>query len=92
MMHNQRKPRSEYWREQIRRAEEFPGTATEFCRRGGLSLAAFYSWPRKFKADAKKKLVSPFVAVEVMPERASQLPDPKWVAEIIRHLACEVGA
>lgn len=81
------KPRSEFWREQMRLADEFPGTATEFCRQSGLSLAGFYSWRKKFKADSKKKLapVSPFVAVEVLPSPA-RLPDAKWVAEFIQHL------
>jgi transposase-like protein len=82
------KPRSEFWREQIRLAAEFEGTATEYCRRHDLNLPVFYSWRKKLRADAKDKspALSPFVSVEVVPERANRLPDPKWLAEFVLRL------
>jgi len=84
--------KSEFWREQVRQADLFEGTATAFCRQRGLNLAPFYSWRRRFRAevqDQSRSVVrSPFVAVEVLPEnRASHLPDPKWLAEFVRHLS-----
>ena len=80
--------RSEFWRAQVRQAAEFSGTASEFCRQNDLNLQAFYSWRKRFKAEAKiaPSAASPFVAVEVLPDR-SRLPDPRWLAELIHYLA-----
>jgi hypothetical protein len=85
-------PKSEFWRKQVHQAEGFEGSATEFCRQRGLNLAPFYSWRKRFRAEVQNQsrsvVRSPFVAVEVLPEnRTNRLPDPKWLAEFVRHLS-----
>jgi transposase-like protein len=80
---NHQESRSEYWREQVRLAEAFDGTAAAFCRRNNLNPTAFYFWRKRLKDRAVVQ--SPFVAVEVMPERR-RLPEAKWLAEFIQHL------
>jgi hypothetical protein len=83
--------KSEFWREQIRQAENFQGTATEFCRQKGLNLAPFYFWRKRVRAEGQSRrrlpVSSPFVAVEVLPEsRSGRLPDAKWLAEFVLRL------
>jgi len=81
---------SEYWRGQVRLSEAFEGTAAEFCRQNKINPTSFYLWRKKLKESRGAIVKSPFVAIEVMPEPRRLLPDPKWVAELIHHLAVHV--
>lgn len=83
---------SEYWREQVRLSEAFDGTAAEFCRQNNVNPASFYIWRKKLKNSGCRGVIvkSPFVAVEVIPNPRRPLPDAKWVAELIHHLAAAV--
>ncbi len=80
---------SEYWREQVRLSEAFDGTAAEFCRQNNINSTSFYIWRKKLKDRVTRGAMvkSPFIAVEVIPDPRRFLPDPKWVADLIRHLA-----
>jgi hypothetical protein len=92
MKSKRQESKSEFWREQVREAESFPGTATAFCRQRGLNLAPFYSWRKRIRAEVQSQsrsiANSPFVPVEVLRgDRMGRWPDPKWLAEFVRHLS-----
>jgi hypothetical protein len=85
--------KEQVWRGHLARAAEYSGSVSAFCRTEGLSIPAFQYW--KQKLNPKSKNTAPalpaFVRVQVeeaVPEsrRAVQLPDPRWVAEIILQL------
>ena len=91
MRSKNKQSKSDYWREQVRQADSFNGTATEFCRERGLNLAPFYFWRKRFRTETRSHgrppVASPFVAVEVLPQdRGDWLPDAKWLAEFVHHL------
>jgi hypothetical protein len=46
--------RRELWRRRLREFERGTATVGEFCRREGVSLAAFYQWRRKLAAAASE--------------------------------------
>jgi len=39
--------RHEVWRRRLRRYADWSGTVTEFCRREGVTTAAFYLWRKR---------------------------------------------
>ena len=88
-MKPKKQSRAEFWRAQVCESEDFNGSATEFCRQRGLSLGPFYFWRKRIRAEGSSR----FVPVEILPgEPARQLPDPKWLAELIHCLASGVRA
>jgi hypothetical protein len=85
--------KEQVWRGHLARAAKFSGSASAFCRSESLSIPAFQYW--KQKLNPKNKNTAPalpaFVRVQVEESvshtRAEvQLPDPRWVAEIILQL------
>jgi hypothetical protein len=88
-MKPKKQSRSEFWRTQVRESDDFSGNATEFCRQRGLNLGPFYSWRKRVRSEqGQANISSRFVPVEVLlGEPARQLPDPKWLAELIHFLA-----
>jgi hypothetical protein len=75
----------EVWAKRIKQAEEFSGSNRAFCVSNGLSIPTFQYWKKKLKKGPVVVTSSPFVRVEIE-KPTMQLPDPRWVAEIILHL------
>jgi transposase-like protein len=88
------------WRDRIKRIAKRPGTMTEFCQQEGVSKASVIYWRRRFrrsrssaivvKPESREQKASPFARVEILDRdqspRRGQLPDAKWLAELINHL------
>jgi hypothetical protein len=80
------------WRDHMAAAQEFPGSIDSYCRAKGIQPSAFYYWKRKLgeaKGKSSVPAISRFVPVEVVagPQPSASLPDPKWIAEFLFHLA-----
>jgi hypothetical protein len=92
----------EFWRTKVSESEQFKGPDTKFCRLHDLNNTTFKYWKYRLKKesfrdkralkgpmgkDLKLSAISKFVGVEVkQAEIPRQLPDPRWVAELIFHL------
>ena len=83
----------------MKRIEEFHAsglTVTQFCKTNDLSAHQIYYWKAKFTKKQQAKPVpvqpkaeqtSPLVKVITKSlEKKSQLPDAKWLAELIKAL------
>jgi len=86
----------EYWRGHVDRSKSFAGTLEEYCLANSLSKSSLNRYRLRFGAASRKKR-SAFVKVvgapgpveTKVPSRASRLPDPKWVAELLMALGGE---
>ncbi len=88
--HNEK---AKVWKARIIRASEFSGSIREFCQSEGVTVATFQYWRQKLGQEKQTPtcLPRPFVRVQVtepifQTHRHSELPDPKWVAEVILYL------
>lgn len=82
------------WLDHLAAAEEFAGSIDSYCRSKGIKASAFYYWKKKLggaeaKANPRVPAITKFIPVEVVagPRSSVGLPDPKWVAEFLFHLA-----
>lgn len=83
--------KDQVWQRRIDEARAFPGGVTAYCQSKQISSSKFYYWRGKL---AKKPNVrstpapSRFTQVEVIrtPAPQNNLPDPRWIAELIRQL------
>lgn len=76
------------WISHIESARNYPGNIESYCRDKQISKPAFYYWKMKLAKEKARTLPS-FVPVEVTrsAERATpDLPDPRWLAELVYHL------
>lgn len=80
--------REQFWRNHIQRQKTQGCGISSYCRWEGLSPYTFRYWQKKFEGQVQTRAFPAFVPVEVMPEIAQsrQLPDPKWLAELILNL------
>lgn len=81
------------WRQRIEGARSFPGSIADYCKREGIESSSFYSWRRRFRAEAKPLALQPFVSavvqahpIQACPDARPPLPDPKWVGEVLSAL------
>ena len=82
----------EVWAARIAAAEAFDGTVAAYCRSNGFSALSFYKWRRRLRGESKS-VNSAFVPAVVHRElppaaqiaRRHELPDAKWVAEVLTH-------
>lgn len=80
----------QWWQSQIEAAEKYCGSIEEFCRSRQLTTHTFRYWKKKFARESRAmQPLSSFVAVEVT--RSNELanlplPDPRWLATLIREL------
>jgi hypothetical protein len=89
----------EIWRQHVAALARHPGSVSSYCETHGLSRFALKYWRRKLEghseAIARRATSSPaFIPVVVSPrEKRSegQLPDPKWLAELLHHLSARAG-
>jgi transposase-like protein len=81
------------WAARIAAAEAFDGTVAAYCRTNGITALSFYKWRRRLREESKS-VNSSFVPAVIHREsapvaqvaRRNELPDAKWVAEILTHL------
>ena len=73
----------EFWRKHIKAMDEFDGSQAAYAKSQGLSFSKLIYYRDKFKkADGFARVVE-----KVRTERSyPQLPDPRWLAHLIREL------
>lgn len=76
------------WIGHIEAAKNYSGNMESFCRSKQISKPAFYYWKAKLAKKSRSVVLSSFVPIEVTRSHpaAGPLPDPRWLAELIRHL------
>ena len=81
--------KNQLWQGHLDDARVFPGGVSGYCRSKQISSSNFYYWRDKLaKKPSAKTTPSPFMQVEVTrtPAPQNSLPDPRWLAELIRGL------
>ena len=75
----------EQWRVRVRRSESWDGTVEEFCRREGVSHAAFYQWRKKLRSEAGAGTEShrPPAFVPVVAQSRDVMPRPLESASVV---------
>ena len=82
----------EVWAARIAAAEAFDGTVAAYCRSNGINALSFYKWRRRLREESNS-VNSAFVPAVVHHEsapaaqvaRRHELPNAKWVAEVLTH-------
>jgi hypothetical protein len=82
----------EVWAARIASAEAFDGTVAAYCRSNGINALSFYKWRRRL-CEGSKSVRSAFVPAVIHREPATlaqvarrhDLPDAKWIAEVLTH-------
>ena len=78
----------EFWRRHIAEASQFPAGIGKYCEAHGLRVSAFFYWKKKLrKGHTRLPVAAAFAPVEVTDLRRRELPDPRWLAELICHLS-----
>ncbi len=93
-----RKDNERQWKEHLERIRNFGGSQAAYCRKAGISKGALRYWKRKTDKGIMPARMLPrhaFARVEVLrPDsfgmRHRDMPDPKWLAELILHLTGRV--
>lgn len=83
-----------FWRRQVELSGRHPGSVSDFCRRHGLSRGRLQYWKKRLAQERlpalrnhQASLTPAFAEVVVEgPRRGVELPDPRWLAELISHL------
>jgi transposase-like protein len=82
------------WKKWVEEAERYPGGLTAYCRKAGITVNALSYWRKKLRGQpslSRSRPSSAFVPVQVLPAesllRSLELPDAKWLADLIGHLA-----
>jgi transposase-like protein len=81
-----------FWRAQVAASEARQGSLSAFCRERGIEAHALNYWRAKLRAEGatpKSRTLPAFIeaVVEREPAMARSLPDPRWLAEVLLHLA-----
>ncbi len=85
--------KQQYWLGHVAGVEKYSGSHEAYCRAEGVSAPALRYWRKKLGRVNRSKGLAPvtpsFIPVEVMSERRTRgdLPDPRWLAELIYHLS-----
>ena len=77
------------WISHVEAAKNYPGSAESYCRSNQISKPAFNYWKGKLAKELRPVTLSSFVPVHVARSAQSlprDLPDPRWLAELIFHL------
>jgi hypothetical protein len=83
------------WRRHVELITQYPGTLKDYCQSNGISISAYHYWRNKLNPrtrTTRRAVKQPaFIPVQVIEPRIErihpELPDPRWVAELIRCLA-----
>jgi transposase-like protein len=91
-----REQKHTFWRAQVAASEARQGSLSAFCRERGIEAHALSYWRAKLRAEGttrKSRTLPAFIeaVVEQDPATARALPDPRWVAEVLLHLAAGGG-
>lgn len=91
----------EYWRTHLNESKLYPAGIQAYCEVNKLAISVYYRWRQRVlnsnsAKEISKKIKSPFSPVVVsanefksqscQQQRARQLPDSHWVAEIITNV------
>jgi len=84
------------WEEHVRVAQDHPEGFADYCRKNQISAAALNYWRNKLRTGEESEVMQrpAFIPVQVIAgegQSVGGLPDPKWVAELILHLAAKAG-
>jgi hypothetical protein len=74
------------WAARLRRFEDSPATAAEFCRREGVSTASFYLWRRRLCPEQTPRFV-PVTVAPPLPPPAVEVAFPNGVVVRIPNAA-----
>jgi len=99
-MKNENNKKLEFWRNHVIGAESHPDGTSTYLREHGLKSPTYFTWRKKLKKiDSHATILpsSPFLPVVVGNNKKpniinsknklnENLPDPKWVAEVMLHL------
>ena len=79
------KDKKKFWKDHVKAASEFSGSDIEYCKSHGLQIRTFSSYKTRFGFTKKGKSLgtSSFVPIALRNSRPHDLPDPKWLAELI---------
>jgi hypothetical protein len=84
-----------FWKDHIAAAQQFKGTAREYCKLNGINQHEFRAYRRLFGfTKIRGPRQKAFIKIEAAPstgqsvtkvihKKENKLPDPKWVAELI---------
>jgi hypothetical protein len=90
-----RREKEKQWLEHVKKAQSHSVGIAAYCRRAGITVNALNYWRAKTRLrpsmpDRDENPV--FLPVQVIenevPDLRSEFLDPKWVAEVMLHLAC----
>lgn len=91
----------EYWRNHLEQSKLYPDGIQAYCEANKLAISAYYKWRQRIlnlnpAETISKKVKSPFLPVMITPsefkaqsfpqQMSRQLPDSRWVAEIITNV------
>lgn len=83
----------EYWREHIKKVQEFSGTQGEYCAQNGISTAKLSYYKSKFSPRPSFAKVTASTATaekSTLPLESSRarvgVPDAKWLAIFLKEL------
>jgi hypothetical protein len=85
-----------FWQAHVDACASYPGSMAAYCKENGLGKSRFIYYRHKFLAekskfaevkarDERKPLVTPLARESSAFQQ--RLPDPKWVATLIRELS-----
>ena len=85
------------WKNHILKSQEFESTNTEYCKIHGLKLSTFSGYKKKYgftnrRTRAPRKFIkinpdlTPPIPTVSIHDKTNCLPDPKWLAEIVKSL------
>lgn len=84
------------WKKRIEESQCYSGGLAAYCQKAGITVNALSYWRRKLRdqlALLRSGPSSAFIPVQVMTvensDRRPELPDAKWLADLIRHLATD---
>ena len=93
-----RMERQRQWKRRLEEARVYPGGLAEYCQKAGVTLSALNYWRNKFRirpAPSQSVQRAAFVPVQIFAAEnracGPKLPDPKWLADLIRHLTAASG-
>lgn len=84
MENNQKSKKVLFWSGHIEKAKQFEGSIKRYCEWQGLNVHTFKYWSQKLSFQSGSRQASSFIPITVDPPQSqNQLPDAKWVAEVI---------
>jgi hypothetical protein len=85
--------KEQFWKAHIAQAKYFQGSISKYCRSHDLQVHTFKYWKHRLTKrtpESRLPVPSSFIPVKVSPAEQAvfkkNLPDPKWLAEIIFEL------